>query len=62
MLEAFGNASTCLNGNASRFSHVVSLDFDQAGLVTSASFQVFTSFFPPPATPFILAHVSKIAG
>uniref|UniRef100_A0A4W6F9C6 Myosin XVIIIAa n=1 Tax=Lates calcarifer TaxID=8187 RepID=A0A4W6F9C6_LATCA len=38
-LEAFGNASTCMNGNASRFSHIVSLDFDQAGLVTSASIQ-----------------------
>lgn len=40
VLEAFGNASTCMNGNASRFSHIVSLDFDQAGLVTSASIQV----------------------
>ncbi|XP_017268076.1 unconventional myosin-XVIIIa isoform X4 [Kryptolebias marmoratus] len=39
VLEAFGNASTCMNGNASRFSHVVSLEFDQAGLVTSASIQ-----------------------
>ncbi|XP_070838589.1 unconventional myosin-XVIIIa-like [Chaetodon trifascialis] len=39
VLEAFGNASTCINGNASRFSHIVSLDFDQAGLVTSASIQ-----------------------
>ncbi|XP_027129424.1 unconventional myosin-XVIIIa isoform X7 [Larimichthys crocea] len=39
VLEAFGNASTCMNGNASRFSHIVSLDFDQAGLVTSASIQ-----------------------
>ncbi|XP_074528789.1 unconventional myosin-XVIIIa-like [Halichoeres trimaculatus] len=39
VLEAFGNASTCMNGNASRFSHTVSLDFDQAGLVTSASIQ-----------------------
>ncbi|XP_015247579.1 PREDICTED: unconventional myosin-XVIIIa-like isoform X5 [Cyprinodon variegatus] len=39
VLEAFGNASTSLNGNASRFSHIVSLDFDQAGLVTSASIQ-----------------------
>lgn len=29
-----------MNGNASRFSHVVSLEFDQAGLVTSASIQV----------------------
>lgn len=45
VLEAFGNVSTCLNGNASRFSHVVSLDFDQAGLVTSASIQVFIWFF-----------------
>lgn len=40
VLEAFGNASTCMNGNASRFSHIVSLDFDQTGLVTSASIQV----------------------
>lgn len=40
VLEAFGNASTCMNGSASRFSHIVSLDFDQAGLVTSASIQV----------------------
>ncbi|XP_038565159.1 unconventional myosin-XVIIIa-like isoform X5 [Micropterus salmoides] len=39
VLEAFGNASTCMNGNASHFSHIVSLDFDQAGLVTSASVQ-----------------------
>ncbi|XP_039474404.1 unconventional myosin-XVIIIa-like isoform X6 [Oreochromis aureus] len=39
VLEAFGNASTCMNGNASRFTHIVSLDFDQAGLVTSASIQ-----------------------
>nr|XP_054586613.1 unconventional myosin-XVIIIa isoform X6 [Nothobranchius furzeri] len=39
VLEAFGNASTCMNGNASRFSHVVSLEFDQAGLVMSASIQ-----------------------
>ncbi|CAJ1064269.1 unconventional myosin-XVIIIa-like isoform X9 [Xyrichtys novacula] len=39
ILEAFGDASTCMNGNASRFSHIVSLDFDQAGLVTSASIQ-----------------------
>ncbi|KAM3600864.1 uncharacterized protein V6R79_003893 [Siganus canaliculatus] len=39
VLEAFGNASTCMNGNASRFSHIVSLDFDQTGQVTSASIQ-----------------------
>ncbi|XP_077448363.1 unconventional myosin-XVIIIa-like [Stigmatopora argus] len=39
VLEAFGNASTCMNENASRFSHIVSLDFDQSGLMTSASIQ-----------------------
>lgn len=40
ILEAFGNSSTAMNSNASRFSHVVSLDFDQAGQVASASIQV----------------------
>lgn len=40
ILEAFGNSSTSMNSNASRFSHVVSLDFDQAGQVASASIQV----------------------
>ncbi|XP_056127306.1 unconventional myosin-XVIIIa isoform X4 [Rhinichthys klamathensis goyatoka] len=39
VLEAFGNCSTAMNGNASRFSHIVSLDFDQAGQVASASVQ-----------------------
>ncbi|XP_067253770.1 unconventional myosin-XVIIIa isoform X4 [Chanodichthys erythropterus] len=39
VLEAFGNCSTAMNGNASRFSHIVSLDFDQAGQVASASIQ-----------------------
>ncbi|XP_057694595.1 unconventional myosin-XVIIIa-like isoform X3 [Corythoichthys intestinalis] len=39
ILEAFGNTSTSMNTNASRFSHVVSLDFDQAGQVASASIQ-----------------------
>ncbi|KAM3615930.1 uncharacterized protein V6R79_009861 [Siganus canaliculatus] len=39
ILEAFGNSSTSMNTNASRFSHVVSLDFDQAGQVSSASIQ-----------------------
>ncbi|XP_053543065.1 unconventional myosin-XVIIIa isoform X4 [Ictalurus punctatus] len=39
ILEAFGNCSTSMNGNASRFSHIVSLDFDQAGQVASASTQ-----------------------
>ncbi|XP_070827035.1 unconventional myosin-XVIIIa-like isoform X3 [Chaetodon trifascialis] len=39
ILEAFGNSSTSMNTNASRFSHIVSLDFDQAGQVASASIQ-----------------------
>uniref|UniRef100_A0A3P8Y5C4 Myosin XVIIIAa n=1 Tax=Esox lucius TaxID=8010 RepID=A0A3P8Y5C4_ESOLU len=39
ILEAFGNSSTSMNGNASHFSHIVSLDFDQAGQVASASIQ-----------------------
>lgn len=40
ILEAFGNSSTSMNGNATRFSQIVSLDFDQAGQVASASIQV----------------------
>ncbi|CAB1352789.1 unnamed protein product, partial [Coregonus sp. 'balchen'] len=39
ILEAFGNSSTSMNENASRFSHIVSLDVDQAGQVASASIQ-----------------------
>ncbi|KAM4628038.1 unconventional myosin-XVIIIa-like isoform 3-T3 [Polymixia lowei] len=39
ILEAFGNSATSMNTNASRFSHIVSLDFDQAGQVASASIQ-----------------------
>ncbi|XP_077578194.1 myosin-XVIIIa isoform X2 [Stigmatopora nigra] len=39
ILEAFGNSSTSMNTNGSRFSHVISLDFDQAGQVASASIQ-----------------------
>ncbi|XP_018418931.1 PREDICTED: unconventional myosin-XVIIIa [Nanorana parkeri] len=39
ILEAFGNSSTNLNGNATRFSQIISLDFDQAGQVSSASIQ-----------------------
>ncbi|KAJ7990677.1 hypothetical protein DPEC_G00302880 [Dallia pectoralis] len=39
ILEAFGNSSTSMNSNASRFSQIVSLDFDQAGQVASASIQ-----------------------
>ncbi|XP_048374547.1 unconventional myosin-XVIIIa [Sphaerodactylus townsendi] len=39
ILDAFGNSSTSLNGNATRFSQIISLDFDQAGQVASASMQ-----------------------
>ncbi|XP_027515954.1 unconventional myosin-XVIIIa isoform X5 [Corapipo altera] len=39
ILEAFGNSSTSMNGNATRFSQIISLDFDQAGQVASASVQ-----------------------
>ncbi|XP_059511193.1 unconventional myosin-XVIIIa isoform X6 [Stegostoma tigrinum] len=39
VLEAFGNSSTSMNSNATRFSQIISLDFDQAGQVASASIQ-----------------------
>nr|XP_034995625.1 unconventional myosin-XVIIIa isoform X5 [Zootoca vivipara] len=39
ILEAFGNSGTSLNANATRFSQIISLDFDQAGQVASASVQ-----------------------
>ncbi|XP_022365253.1 unconventional myosin-XVIIIa isoform X3 [Enhydra lutris kenyoni] len=39
LLEAFGNSATIMNGNATRFSQILSLDFDQAGQVASASIQ-----------------------
>ncbi|NXO88634.1 MY18A protein, partial [Certhia brachydactyla] len=39
ILEAFGNSSTGMNGNATRFSQIISVDFDQAGQVASASVQ-----------------------
>ncbi|XP_071066560.1 unconventional myosin-XVIIIa isoform X5 [Dasypus novemcinctus] len=39
LLEAFGNSPTIMNGNATRFSQILSLDFDQAGQVASASVQ-----------------------
>ncbi|XP_075374132.1 unconventional myosin-XVIIIa isoform X1 [Mycteria americana] len=39
VLEAFGNSSTGMNSNATRFSQIISLDFDQAGQVASASVQ-----------------------
>ncbi|XP_069801331.1 unconventional myosin-XVIIIa isoform X3 [Dendropsophus ebraccatus] len=39
ILEAFGNSSSSLNGNATRFSQIISLDFDQTGQVASATIQ-----------------------
>ncbi|KAG8590467.1 hypothetical protein GDO81_006778 [Engystomops pustulosus] len=39
ILEAFGNSGSSLNGNSSRFSQIISLDFDQAGQVASATIQ-----------------------
>uniref|UniRef100_A0AAY4DS32 Uncharacterized protein n=1 Tax=Denticeps clupeoides TaxID=299321 RepID=A0AAY4DS32_9TELE len=39
ILDGFGNSATSMNANASRFSQIVSLDFDQAGQVASASIQ-----------------------
>lgn len=39
MLEAFGNARSIMNANASRFSIMFSIDYDTAGVVASASVQ-----------------------
>ncbi|XP_012581688.1 PREDICTED: unconventional myosin-XVIIIa isoform X7 [Condylura cristata] len=39
LLEAFGNSPTIMNSNATRFSQILSLDFDQTGQVASASIQ-----------------------
>ncbi|KAL4657307.1 unconventional myosin-XVIIIa-like isoform X1 [Arapaima gigas] len=39
VLEAFGNCTTTTNSNATRYSQIISLDFDQAGQVASASVQ-----------------------
>lgn len=40
ILESFGNTRTLLNSNASRFTQIMSLDFDYSGVVVSASIQV----------------------
>lgn len=44
ILEAFGNTKTCLNANATRFTQLLSLDFDQSGQIASASVQVKKGF------------------
>ncbi|KAK6641884.1 hypothetical protein RUM44_013604 [Polyplax serrata] len=40
VLEAFGNARTCLNVNATRCTNLVSLDFDQTGQIASLAVQM----------------------
>lgn len=42
LLEAFGNARTTINANATRFTQIFSLDLDQSGQIASASLQVQT--------------------
>ncbi|KAK7595346.1 hypothetical protein V9T40_013171 [Parthenolecanium corni] len=41
ILESFGNAKTALNNNATRFTHLFSLDIDHSGQIVSASVQLF---------------------
>lgn len=38
--HAFGNCKTQMNSNATRFTQIFSLDFDQSGVIASASTQV----------------------
>ncbi|XP_055629701.1 unconventional myosin-XVIIIa isoform X3 [Toxorhynchites rutilus septentrionalis] len=40
ILESFGNTKTCLNSNATRFTQILSLDFDHCGQIASASVQI----------------------
>lgn len=40
VLESFGNCKTCTNTNATRFTQIFSLDYDQSGVVASASVQI----------------------
>lgn len=40
VLENFGNCKTVMNTNATRFTQIFSLDFDQSGAISSASLQV----------------------
>lgn len=40
VLENFGNCRTSMNTNATRFTQIFSLDFDQSGVIASASIQV----------------------
>lgn len=40
VLESFGNCKTVMNSNATRFTQIFSLDFDQSGVIASASIQI----------------------
>lgn len=40
ILESFGNCKTVMNTNATRFTQIFSLDFDQSGVIASASIQI----------------------
>lgn len=40
ILENFGNTRTPMNQNATRFTQIFSLDFDQSGVIASASIQI----------------------
>lgn len=40
LFDAFGNCSTRLNQNASRFTMLFTLDYDSSGMLTSGSLQV----------------------
>lgn len=40
VIENFGNCRTVMNVNATRFTQIFSLDFDQSGVISSASIQV----------------------
>ncbi|KRT84731.1 Myosin head, partial [Oryctes borbonicus] len=40
VLESFGNCKTVMNTNATRFTQIFSLDFDQSGVIASASIQI----------------------
>ena len=42
LLEAFGNSRTILNTSASRYSQLMTIDYDHSGQMVSASVQVTT--------------------
>lgn len=40
IMESFGNSRTALNKNATRFTQIFRLEFDQYGVIASSSVQV----------------------